>query len=202
MSFEQFVNFASSQSAIIIYGILIISAFTENIIPPFPGDLITLAGAFIAGQGNISYFGIIVSVLTGSFGGGLLIYHLGKTKGRAILEKNSFLKITSDKLDKVESLFARHGIAIIIFSRFMAGIRSIIIVTAGIAGMPAKRVSFFMLISIILWNGILIGLMVLTKSNWGLILQIMKDYSLIFTIITTIILLILILRYLWLKRRS
>jgi len=202
MSFEQFVNFASSQSAIIIYGILIISAFTENIIPPFPGDLITLAGAFIAGQGNISYFGIIVSVLTGSFGGGLLIYHLGKTKGRAILEKNSFLKITSDKLDKVESLFARHGIALIIFSRFMAGIRSIIIVTAGIAGMPAKRVSLFMLISIILWNGILIGLMVLTKSNWGLILQIMKDYSLIFTIITTIILLILILRYLWLKRRS
>jgi len=202
MTFEQILNLIRTQEALIIYAILLFSAITENIIPPFPGDLVTLAGAFVAGEGNISYIGVFVAVLIGGIIGGMSIYYFGKYKGRGFLEKNQFKFIDRNRLEKVDKMFAQHGAMIIVFSRFMAGIRSIIILASGIAGMPAPRVGFFTFISIILWNAVLIGLMVITKSNWDLISKLMSEYSLFFATITTIILLILIIRYLWSKKKN
>ncbi|HBC45924.1 MAG TPA: DedA family protein, partial [candidate division Zixibacteria bacterium] len=47
MSFDQILEFVRSQNEFIIYGILLISAFIENVFPPFPGDTVTLAGAYL-----------------------------------------------------------------------------------------------------------------------------------------------------------
>jgi membrane protein DedA with SNARE-associated domain len=65
MSFDQILEIIRSQNEFIIYGILVVSTFVENIFPPYPGDAVILAGAFIAGEGNIGYFGVLISVVTG-----------------------------------------------------------------------------------------------------------------------------------------
>jgi membrane protein DedA with SNARE-associated domain len=49
------VFFLTSQAAIYVYAVILISAIIENLFPPFPGDVVVLAGAFLAGRGDIGY---------------------------------------------------------------------------------------------------------------------------------------------------
>lgn len=202
MNFEQIINFIHAQNPIIIYAVLLLSAYTENIFPPFPGDAVTLAGIFVAGAGEISYIGVMISVVLGGTLGAMSLYFLGKYKGRAFFTTGSGRKLTGGHLEKVDKLFGRFGAAIIIGGRFFPGIRSAIAVTAGIARMDVVRMIILTTLSFIVWNGILMGLMIYSKSNWRMIIDLVKQYNIILIIIALVIVIIWMAQKLWKKRNS
>jgi membrane protein DedA with SNARE-associated domain len=90
MSFDQILEIIRSQNEFIIYGLLLLGAFVENVFPPFPGDTTILAGAFIAGQGNIEYWGVLLSVVIGGVAGGMILYFIGKSKGRDYFMRSKY----------------------------------------------------------------------------------------------------------------
>lgn len=178
MSFEQIVEFIRYQNEFIIYGILLVSAFIENLFPPFPGDTMTLAGAFLAGEGNIGYMGVLISATSGGLLGMLALFYLGRSKGREFFEHRDGNYFGRQALVKVESLFQKYGDSILLISRFLAGVRSAIAIAAGLGNVRPYRMAGLSLISFLLWNGMLVGLMVVTKSNWEMIKQITGQYTL------------------------
>jgi membrane protein DedA with SNARE-associated domain len=178
MSFEQIVEFIRYQNEFIIYGILLISAFIENLFPPFPGDTMTLAGAFLAGEGNIGYMGVLVSATSGGLLGMLALFYLGRLKGRKFFEHRDSNYFGRQALVKVENLFQKYGDSILLISRFLAGVRSAIAIAAGLGNVRPYRMAGLSLISFLLWNGMLVGLMVVSKSNWEMIKQITGQYTL------------------------
>jgi membrane protein DedA with SNARE-associated domain len=202
MSFDQVLNFVHSQDAVIIYAILVVSAFVENIFPPYPGDAVTLAGAYIAGEGQIEYIGVLVSVVIGGTSGALFLYYLGKTGGRRFFSSGKGRFLVRGNLVKARKLFSSYGNFLILISRFLAGIRSAIAVTAGLVDYEEKRMVFLTLVSCVLWNGLLLGLMIYSKSNWRMIVDVVKQYNLILIIIGAAGLIIWIIRAIWLKRRN
>src|SRR3989304_1327834 len=86
MSFEQIVEIIRSQNVVIIYAILFLSAFIENIVPPFPGDAVMLAGAYLAGEGNITYIGVLLSGAAGGLVGAMTLFAIGRSGGRRFFE--------------------------------------------------------------------------------------------------------------------
>ncbi len=200
MSFEQILGFVSSQNEFLIYGILLVSAFIENIFPPYPGDLVTLAGVYLAGTGDIAYIGVLISVVSGGLAGAITLYYIGKVSGRRFFETGRGRYLVGRNFERVERSFERHGGGILLASRFISGIRSAIAVFAGIINYDLVRMIVLTAISFILWNGLLMGLMIYFKSNWKLIIDLVKQFNMLFLTIAVLLLLGWIARGLWRKR--
>ncbi len=202
MSFDQVLEFIRFQNGFVIYGILLMSAFIENLFPPFPGDMVTLAGAFVAGEGNIGYIGVLVSTTSGGLLGMLVLYYLGRSKGRRFFERRNSKYIGKAALERVEALFQRYGNSLLIVSRFLAGVRSAVAIAAGIGDVRPSRMVGLSLISFLLWNGILLGLMIASKSNWEMIMDIVRKYTYLLFISGAAVILALVVSRVWRKRKS
>jgi membrane protein DedA with SNARE-associated domain len=202
MTFDQILQFVTSQNEFLIYAILTASAITESLFPPFPGDSITLAGAYLAGKGDIDYIGVLISTVLGGLIGTMALYYLGRSRGRELFEKGTGKYFGKGSLIKIEKMFARFGDSIIIVSRFMPGIRSAVALTAGIGNINIYRMTAFSAISIILWNCLLIGLMIYAKSDWRAIIRLVREYNTAFILILILLLTAWIFRIAWLRIKS
>lgn len=202
MNFEQVLEFIRYQNEFIIYGILLVSSFIENVFPPFPGDSVTLAGAYVAGEGNVGYAGVLISATSGGILGMIVLYYLGRVKGRRFIEKRNSRILGKTTLEKVEKLFGRYGDFIIIISRFLAGMRSAIAVAAGLGNVGFLKMTVLSLVSFLLWNSIIIGLMIVSKSNWQMIKGIVEQYTFIILMLGVCLVIVYIAFLIWRRRRS
>jgi len=186
MSFEEILFYLTTKQAIVIYIALLLSAFIENIFPPFPSDTITLVGAFMAGRGDLTYIPLFITVTIGGMAGAMFLYYLGRFKGRSFFRKYDKYYLKIDNLHKIERWFKRWGVLVLVVSRFMAGIRSVVAIAAGVGDVPAGRMTIFTFISFCLWYLMLIGGMYLLKSNWQKLVEVVKSYNILLVIISAL----------------
>lgn len=190
MGFEEILFYLTSQQAVTIYIVVYISALIENIFPPFPGDIITLVGAFLAGHGSLGYIQLFLFVVAGGMTGAMLLYYLGRTKGRSFFIKYDRSYLRMENLHRIESWFKRWSVLVLVVSRFIAGFRSVVAISAGIGSVPVSRMTFFTLISFCLWNTLLIGGMFLLKSNWWKLVDVIKSYNTTLIIISALVIMV------------
>jgi len=202
MNFDQILEIIRSQDAFLIYGILMASAFIENLFPPLPGDAIMLAGAYIAGEGGISYIGVLISVVIGGTSGAMVLYAVGKRSGRKFFTTGRGRYLIKGNLDRTERLFNRYGNLLVVTSRFLAGIRSAIAVAAGVVGFDVSRMTILTFLGFVLWYGLLLGLMIYSKSNWRMIVEVIRSYNIALLITGVMILIAWITRASWIRRRN
>lgn len=183
------------------YLLLFLGSFVENVFPPFPGDLTTLSGGLLVGRGRLLLFPVYVSTMSGSLSGFMLVYYLGLTKGRWLFTKRTFAFLGPEKLAKVEGWFAKYGGAVILFNRFLSGIRSVVAVSAGIAGMSPGEVAVYALISICIWNGLLIYAGSVFGSNWETVVSLLRTYGHVVLVAVGMGVVVFLIRFYW-KRRS
>ena len=188
MSFEEVLLYLTTKQAVLIYAIIAISMFIENVFPPYPSDTIMLAGAYLAGTGHVHYVPLFLAATLGGLAGAMVLYYLGYTKGRGFFIRcnKSYLKL--ENLDKIERWFGRWGDFLIIVSRFIAGVRSIIAIAAGLGKVPPFRMLVFSAISFGLWYLFLIGGMYLVKSNWQKLVDTIKSYNILLVVLSAVIL--------------
>ena len=198
---NSFFEWATGHGAFWIYSFLFISAIVENIFPPYPGDAVIFAGGYLASSGRLSWPMVFVSTSAGSWAGLLILFWLGRAKGRALLIKKEGSWISHENFVRFENWFSRWGVAVIIFGRFMAGIRSGVALAAGIAGVSWKKILIFGLLSVLIWNGILITLARLVENNWEGLYHWFGLYNRLVLAALVVIIILLVLR-LWRKKRS
>ena len=201
MTFEQIVAYVQSQPLALIYTILFVSAFFENIFPPFPGDAVMLAGAYLAGRGHITYIGVLLSTVGGGLTGTMAVYFVGKTAGRKFFETGKGRFLVKNNLSKAEDLFAKYGSLIVVISRFLAGVRSAIAIAAGVVRYDTVKMGLLTTISFFLWYGLLTSFMIYSKSNWQLLIELVKKYNLILLAIGVVILIVWIIKA-WIRKNS
>lgn len=200
MNFEQIFNFIQNQNEFIIYGAIFVASFIENIFPPFPGDSVTIAGAIVAGEGNTTYIGVLLSATMGGLSGAMFLYYLGKIKGRRYFQHSKYVGETA--LVKVESWFSRFGDYIIILSRFVIGVRSAVSVAAGLGNVEPIRMTALTAASFVIWNWLLLGAVFYSKANWETISDWGKNYNIVIITVLVAAAMILTVRWLWKKRSS
>ena len=184
----------SSFPIIIIYVVLFVFAFVENVFPPSPGDTFVIIGAVLAGKSLIDPVHVFLITIFGSLISIMIIYYLARLKGRKFFYKKIFYFLTDEKLQKVDDLFARHGEKIIIASRFFVGVRTVVIVMAGIAGVSASRMLLYSAIGVMLWHGILIYAGYALAQNWQIIIDFLMVYNRVFVVFVFIICCAVLLR--------
>lgn len=189
---EWFINIMKEETVLVVYFIILLSSSIEYAFPPFPGDMVMLFGAFMAGKEILPLEWVFILSTLGSFLGSMGIYAFGATMGRNYFIKKDFSFFSEEKVHSLEGVFARWGGAIIILNRFTPGFRSFFFIAAGIAKMPAIKVAFFSLISILLWNTGIAYLGFAAGANWDALKELMKSYSNIVLMFISLALLIYI----------
>ena len=75
------------------YIILFISAFTENVVPPVPGDTVVVIGAYLVSTEKLGFWGVFISTCLGSSAGFMVMYFVGYKFGRKFFYTKSGSKI-------------------------------------------------------------------------------------------------------------
>lgn len=160
--------------------ILGLSALVEYIFPPFPGDSVTLFGAFLVVQHNWSLPWVFAVVLAGSAVGAMADFFFGAWIGKRYREGAIFKKPESRKrMERVIQVLRRHGEKYVAINRFLPAVRAFIFVAAGIAGLRPGRVLFFAILSATVWNGLILAVGYGLGANWERIKAIFQTYGIV-----------------------
>ena len=88
---EQFFQKLEALPDALVYLLLGLSAYVENIFPPIPGDTITAFGAFLVGLGKLHFMGVYLATTFGSLLGFLTLFWLGRFLGRQFFMEKNYL---------------------------------------------------------------------------------------------------------------
>jgi len=196
--FEALPNF-------VLYLLLGLSAFVENVFPPIPGDTITAFGAFLVGARRLDFMGVYLSTTLGSLAGFMSLFWIGNLLGRKFFIEKDYKLFSAQNILQAEQWFQKYGYFLILLNRFFPGIRSIISLAGGISNLGTFRVALLALISAGAWNLIWIAIGYSLGNNWETVKEkmghILFQYNISFLILAAIVVLIFLLR-MFRKRRK
>lgn len=164
--FGVFLEFLEGLPNGLIYILLGLSAFVENVFPPVPGDTITAFGAFLVGTRRLSFTGVYVSTVVGSLSGFMSLFWVGGFLGRRFFIERDYRFFKASDIIRAEDWFRRHGYYLVLCNRFLPGIRSVISLVSGITGLRALKTGTLALISICAWNLVWISIGYAVGNNW------------------------------------
>lgn len=160
-------------NAPVVLVMLAAAAAIEYIIPPFPGDSITLLGGVLVSAFDWCAPLVFGSVMLGSVTGSLVAFALG----RRLIHKHPSLAAGDNKLARLVAQFRRRGTWFLLLNRFMPGIRPLFFVAAGLAGMSTRRVALLSTVSAGLWNLLIMAAGAAIGDNLPRLEQLLRDYS-------------------------
>ena len=114
----------------------------ESSFIPFPSEVVVPPAAYKAATGEMNIFLVVLFATLGSDIGALINYYLARYLGRPIVYK-------------AEAYFVKNGISSTLIGRLVPGIRQLISIPAGLAGMPLGRFLLYTTIGAGAWNVVL-----------------------------------------------
>lgn len=105
-----------------------------------PGEFTIIFGGVLAGEGTLSIALLIGIVWASIVAGDSIGFLLGRKLGREFAVRHGArIRLTEERLRRVEEYFARHGGKTIFFGRWVGFVRPLMPFTAGASGMPYGR---------------------------------------------------------------
>ncbi|MBU1297609.1 MAG: DedA family protein [Bacteroidetes bacterium] len=202
MEVDEIIQYLSQVEAIYVYLIIFAIAYIENIFPPSPSDVIVVFGGSMVALGKANFIASVFSAALGGLFGFITMYVIGRWFGRRILEKGKIKFIPLDKLHKVEGWFRKYGYGIIIANRFLTGTRAVVAFFAGLSELNLKITSILSFISAVVWNAILLYAGFTMGRNWQHIIEHLKIYGIVVTLIVLLTVIIWSVKILVNKKRS
>jgi membrane protein DedA with SNARE-associated domain len=149
------ISLATLQNALDAYGYLAVALFImiESSGIPFPGETMLLLASFYAAVSHqLQIPLVIVCAALGAIVGDNIGYFVGRTGGRAIVERyGKYVFIKPEHLQRAEVYFAKHGNKTVFFGRFIAILRAWAAFLAGVNHMHWRTFLFYNAAGGILW---------------------------------------------------
>lgn len=199
---DSLINISKTLPDTLMYLVLALSAFVENIFPPIPGDTIMAFGAFMVGVGRLEFHWVYISTTIGSLTGFMSLFELSRYFGKALLQREHIFFIKREHILNAEHWFHRYGYMVVLINRFLPGLRSAVSIAGGIFKLNRIYVLLFALISCAIWNIIWITLGYMLGNNWNMVKEGISSILERYNLAVTIFLLILVLYFFikWLIR--
>lgn len=159
-------------------GIFIMMAIESSFIP-FPSEIVLIPAGYLASQGEMSVWVILLVAVCGSLVGALINYYLAFTLGRAFLLKyGKYFFIKESTLLKMESFFQHHGHISTFSGRLVPAVRQLISIPAGLARMRLGEFLLFSALGAGIWAAVLTLLGYILGENQALISQYLRQITL------------------------
>ncbi|MCA3012356.1 MAG: DedA family protein [Myxococcaceae bacterium] len=136
-----------------------VAALLEYLVPPFPGDSVTLLGGAYVARGEHPLALVFTSLLAFSVAGMAATWRLGRALGQRLdsaREGPLFFGVTHEQLRRAQAAMRTRGTWLLVLNRFMPSFRAIVFVAAGASGVPLARVLALGSASAMAWNVLLL----------------------------------------------
>ncbi|HUU30440.1 MAG TPA: DedA family protein [archaeon] len=154
-----------------------VSSAIENLLPPFPGDTITVFGAYLAGLGFLDPVLVFGCTAAGNLATNIFVYYLGRANGREFI-KNHPRMFHPELLPRVALFYRKWGMGTLFISRFLVGFRSVIPLFAGVSRFRLRRFLVPVIFAIAIQHALLVYFGFYLGQNWAYIKTILKELNL------------------------
>jgi len=180
-------------------GVLVLMTIESSFIP-FPSEVVILPAAYLAQQGKMNIYLVVIAGIIGSILGALINYYLASTLGRKIIytlaDKRffKFLLITPEKVNKAEKYFLKYGNISTLIGRLVVGVRQLISIPAGFSKMKLSSFIFYTTLGSSIWVVILAVFGYSFGSNQKQLEKYYSEISWFFVILAAIFIAYLIIK--------
>jgi membrane protein DedA with SNARE-associated domain len=177
-------------------------AAAENVFPPLPTDTVVAFGIWIAARGAASPFLAFLATWLGNVAGAAGMYVLGRRHGTGWMRRR-FPRLADDASEKrLRTLYARYGLAALVVSRFIPGLRAIVPPFAGALRIPAIAAIAAMAIASGVWYGIIAYLAYRAGADWSALTRMIAHSGRLAAIAAAALMLLGVVAWLALRRRT
>ena len=171
------------------YGtVALLMAVESSCFVPFPSEVVVPPAAYKASQedSDMNIFLVVVFASIGAMIGAIINYYFALYLGRPVVYRFAESRIgrmcllSSEKIQKAENLFVKHGNMTTLICRLIPGVRQVISVPAGFARMHFGSFIFYTFIGATLWNIILAVIGYVAHGNSSRISEYSKELAYIF----------------------
>lgn len=139
----------------------------ENLFPPIPSEIVLPLAGYEVFRGNLAFGLTVLAATLGSLIGALILYALGRYGGRPVIDRwGRVLRVTQSDVDRAERWFDRWGDWVVLLSRMIPLVRSVVSIPAGILEMSILRFTVLTAIGSLLWNLLLVGAGYQLGNRW------------------------------------
>ncbi len=132
-------------------GIIILMAMESSIFP-VPSEVVIPPAAFLAAQGHLNFWGVILAGTLGSYLGAAATYWISRLVGRPLAVRyGRFVLLSPQKLERAEIWLARYESGGVFFARLLPVVRHLISIPAGIVRMNFLIFSLVTILGSAIW---------------------------------------------------
>ncbi|HUG61298.1 MAG TPA: DedA family protein [Methylomirabilota bacterium] len=148
--------------------------FLENVFPPIPSELIMPLAGFVAANGDLNIWLVVVSGTIGSIAGAVFWYVIGLWLGRGRVEWlirkfGRILTMSLEDLETARAWFLWKAHWAVLLGRLVPTVRTLISVPAGIAPMPFAPFMIWSSIGTAAWTSLLAVAGYVMQSQYELV---------------------------------
>jgi membrane protein DedA with SNARE-associated domain len=139
------------------YSAVLLGILLENLGLPLPGESIVVVGGFLAGRGDLNYWGVLACSVSGAIAGNTVGYWIGVYGGWPLIQRICQLfRINEEKLLDIKHRFSINAARAVFFGRFITLLRVFAGPLAGIAEMPFRSFMFYNVLGALVWAGAIV----------------------------------------------
>lgn len=157
---QDFATLANPKMTGIVYVVLFTLLFLENSLLPaafLPGDsLLLLTGALVA-KGVLGFFPALLILTCAASLGCWAGYLQGRWLGNTPLMQRWLTRLPARYYQRACDMFEQHGLAALLIGRFLAFVRTLLPLLAGVSRLNALRFQLFNWVSAVIWIGLLVS---------------------------------------------
>lgn len=171
---ESLAGFIISVISTFGYPGIIVTMAIESALIPLPSEIIMPFSGYLASTGRFDLGLVVISGAFGNVLGALVIYGVGfwgheRIVRRFIRRFGKWIFISENELDRTEKLLHKYKNWVILGSRVLPGLRTVISLPAGIAKLPLPRFILLTFMGSLIWSFLLAWLGYVLGSNWKVI---------------------------------
>jgi membrane protein DedA with SNARE-associated domain len=162
------------------YPAIFLVALIEAICIPFPSEITFGFTGALAAEGHLSLAAVIVVGVGGEFVGSLIAYVIGRTGGRALVERHGkYVLLSGNDVDRATEFLERRGAPAVLIGRMVPLLRAFISLVAGIGEVPPLAFAVSTFVGGAIYGSALASIGYALGTGWHRIVKGFTDASLI-----------------------
>lgn len=143
----------------------------ESVLIPIPSEVTMPFSGFLASQGTLNVWLVIITGTLANLTGSLLAYYIGFYLEETVLLKwikkyGKFILISEKEYRHAEHWFQKYGDKVIFVSRLLPAVRTVISLPAGVFKMNIKKFIIYTTVGCFLWSALLTYFGYVLGENW------------------------------------
>lgn len=175
---DQIVVWISSQPTLVVYLVLMVVAYLENVFPPIPGDLLLAFGGFLVAEQVLAAVPLVVVSTIGGAVGYMHMYYFGRRWGVKAIDHRWLAWVGTRRISRSLAWIRRYGLGMVYANRFISGLRSVIALASGMSKLPIGKTVLAASISSAVWTILMVMAGYWLGTNWSLVEVGLQRYGL------------------------